>query len=62
MIHKQLNRILKKQKISGYRLSLDTGITQVQIWKYRKGKATPRMQNLVKIANALDVRTDDLLK
>lgn len=62
MIHNRLNSILKKRCMSGYRLSKMTDISQEQIWKYRNGMAKPRIENLIKIADALDVKVDDLLE
>lgn len=61
MNHARLNELLKQQDMSGYRLAKDTGIDQVSIWKYRRGKASPRVENLKKIAKALNVKVDDLL-
>ncbi|WP_158091342.1 helix-turn-helix domain-containing protein [Tenacibaculum holothuriorum] len=59
-------RIAKYRKLKGYskvKLGLLSGVSHVQIGRYESGKVvSPNMNNLNKIALALDVPTDFLLE
>lgn len=58
-------RLYRKMKISGFTqedLAWDAGISQASITKYVNGTASPSAYNLVKIARALDLTTDELAK
>ncbi len=46
---------------TAYQIAKDTGISQGTMNEYKNGKKLPTMQNLVKIANALDCSVDYLL-
>lgn len=56
-----LNKVMEIRGMSAYKLSKMTGISQDAIGMYRKGKRTPRLNNLRKIADALDVPMDFLI-
>ena len=62
MFSDNLNRILEKQGITHYRLAQLTGITHSAMSLYRNGKREPNLKNLTKIATALNVPVDELLK
>lgn len=53
--------ILQYKKISAYKLSADTGITQGLISQWRAGTRIPASDNLNKLADYFDVTTDYLL-
>lgn len=56
-----MESLLKKKNITQKQLSIMTGITESAISRYISGDRVPRGVNLVKIANALDTTTDNLL-
>ena len=46
--------------MTAYKLAASTGISQGLISDYKSGKKEPTLQNLIKIADALDVSLDCL--
>ena len=54
--------IRNKLNISRYRLAELSGIDQCTLWRYEKRKNKPGADNLIKIATALNVTVDELLK
>lgn len=58
---KRLNEELKAQKISGYKLAKDTGISKQAVGYYLKEKAEPTISVLYKICKYLDISADYLL-
>ena len=59
-----MNRIKEKKKkrnITQIRLSTEIEVSQETISAYENGKAEPRLDNLVKIADFLNTSTDYLL-
>ena len=62
MFSNNLNRILKQRGITHYRLSQITNIGHDSMSLYRNGKRQPQLANLKKIADALNVSIDELLK
>ncbi|WP_031557852.1 helix-turn-helix domain-containing protein [Lachnospira multipara] len=61
VITNKIGEILRKQGITQKQLSVDTGITESAISRYIKGERVPREENLMKIAKALGITTDELL-
>ena len=53
--------LLKEKGISNYEMSRRTGISDSLIGYWRKGERVPKADNLVTIANFLEVSTDYLL-
>lgn len=53
--------LLKEKGISNYEMSRRTGISDSLIGYWRKGERVPKADNLVTIANFLEVPTDYLL-
>ena len=49
------------QNITAYRVAKETGISQGLMNEYKSGKKLPTLQNLLKIADYLDVSVDYLL-
>ena len=62
MFAENLNRILKEKSISHYRLAQITGIGHDSMSLYRNGKREPKHENLIKIADALCVSVDKLIR
>ena len=62
MIADKLNKLLKNNNMTAYRLARITGISDAMIGRYCKGKSEPMYRNLVKIAVALDVEVSELFK
>lgn len=58
----QLKRILEQRKLSILALSKMTGITQANLSNIVNGKASPKLEILERIANALEIETWQLLK
>ena len=49
------------QNITAYRVSKETGISQGLMNEYKSGKKLPTLQNLLKIADFLNVSIDYLV-
>ena len=56
-----LTNIMKEKKISAYKMSKDTGISDSLIGYWRKGERIPNAENLILISNYLEVTIDYLL-
>ena len=54
----RLKEILEEKKMTVYRLSKKTGISQSTLSRYINGERQPLFQNVVIIANALGVGLD----
>lgn len=54
------SNILQEKGVTAYKLAASTGISQGLISDYKRGKKEPTLQNLIKIADALDVSLDCL--
>lgn len=61
MFNVVFSEILQERNISAYKLSMNTGISQGLISEYKSGKKEPTLQNLIKIADYLDVTLDCLV-
>lgn len=57
----RIKELRRKRKITQLRLSTEIEVSQETISAYENGKAEPRLDNLVKIANFLNTSTDYLL-
>jgi len=58
---RHLRKARRKADISQSELGRVTGINRSVINRYEAGKSTPEIENLVLLADALDVSTDVLL-
>ena len=56
-----LNKLLESRKLTAYRLSKETGISQRLIGYWKKGEKKPSSGNLQKLAEYFHVSTDYLL-
>lgn len=60
MFADKISKILQLQGIRPYHVAKETGISQGTMAEYVSGKKKPGLDNLVKIADFLDVSLDDL--
>lgn len=58
---RRMNARMEELQMTGYRLSILTGITQGQINKYVHGTSIPRVDNAVKLAFGLAMPVADLI-
>jgi len=61
MFTKLFGELLQKKQLTTYRIAKDTGISQGLMNEYKNGIKRPTIDNLVKIADYLNVSTDYLL-
>jgi len=54
-------QLLKKRKITPYRVSKETGVPQSTLSDWKRGRSVPKTEKLQKIANYLGVTLDYLL-
>lgn len=59
---KRIKELRKKRNITQIRLSIATEVSQETISAYENGKAEPKMEKLVRIADFLNTTTDYLLE
>ena len=60
-IAKHLNTLMERDEVSQYRLAKDLKLTEASISKMRNAINTPSLPNLIRLADAFEVTTDDLL-
>ena len=58
----RIKELRKKRKITQIRLSIATEVSQETISAYENGRAEPKMDKLVRIADFLNTTTDYLLE
>lgn len=56
-----LTNIMNEKKISAYKMSKETGISDSLIGYWKKGERVPNAENLILISNYLEVTIDYLL-
>lgn len=56
-----LRKARKKADISQSELARKSGIHRTVVNRYESGRSTPEIENLVLLADTLDVTTDELL-
>lgn len=61
MFTERFVNILQSNNITAYRIAKDTGISQGLMNEYKNGVKLPTIQNLLKIADYLDVSIDYFL-
>jgi transcriptional regulator with XRE-family HTH domain len=61
LFHQKLKHIREEKGLSQQNLADQAGINKMLISKYETGKSTPSMDNLGKIARALDTTVDYLI-
>lgn len=59
---KYIKEIADRKEISIYRLEKESGVSTGRIWRIIKGETiNPSIDNLIKIADALDISLDELV-
>lgn len=61
-MYEQFEKLCKKNKVSAYRVSKDTGIPQTAFSDWRHGRSTPKLNKLVKLAEYFDVPLEYFVK
>ena len=56
-----LTNLMNTKNITGYRLSVDTGISKQLISEWKNGKKLPGYENLNKLADYFDISIDYLV-
>lgn len=54
-------QILQERGITPYKVSKETGVSQSTLSDWKKGRSTPKSDNMKKIADYLDVSVDYLM-
>ena len=57
----RLPKLCEELKINKYQLQKQTGITESSIYDWQRGKTSPRLDNLIKIADTFDCSIDFIL-
>lgn len=60
-MYEKLEKILAERNITNYRISKDTGIPQSTLSQWKIKKKIPKFENVVKIADYLQVDVKELL-
>jgi transcriptional regulator with XRE-family HTH domain len=61
MFTEKFMQIMQEKRITAYQVAKHTGIPQGSMNRYKNGERLPTLENLIKIADYLDVSTDYLL-
>lgn len=61
-MYTKFEKLLKKNKVTAYRVSKETGIPTATLTAWKHGKYTPKADKLLKIANYFNVPLETLLK
>lgn len=62
LFHEILDNYMTTHKITNYKMSQDTGISDSLIGYWRRGKRNPTLDNLIAISNYLNLSIDSLVK
>ena len=60
-MYEKFEKIINKHGITSYKVSKDTGVSQVTLSDWKHGKYTPKIDKIKKIANYLGVKVEELL-
>ncbi len=55
-------KLITEQGLTPYKVSKETGISQVTLSDWKAGRSTPKVDKLQKIAKLLGVKIEDLLE
>lgn len=61
-MYANFDRIRKQRGLSAYAVSKSTGIPQSTFSDWKKGKSSPKVEKLIKIAECLGVSLEELIK
>lgn len=62
MFQEKFREIIQSRNLTPYKIAKDTGISQGLMAEYNRGEKIPTVNNLIKIANYLEVSIDYLLE
>ena len=57
-MYEKFEELLKKNNVTAYRVSKETGVTTATLTSWKQGKYTPKMEKLQKIADYFGVPTE----
>jgi transcriptional regulator with XRE-family HTH domain len=60
-LYLKFKKIITEKGITPYRISKDTGISQVTLSDWKHGRSIPKVDKLIKIANYLNLTLEELL-
>lgn len=60
-MYKIFESLLQERDITAYKVSKETGVTQTALSNWKRGKSTPSVKNLQKIADFFNVSIDYLM-
>jgi transcriptional regulator with XRE-family HTH domain len=61
-LYRNFERLLNERGITAYRVAKDTKISTVTLSDWKKGKYTPKLDKIAKIANYFGVPLDEFIK
>lgn len=61
-MYNKFRQLIKDRGITPYRVAKDTGISQVTLTDWKKGRSTPKVDKLIKITNYLGVPLEEFLE
>ena len=60
-MYEYFEKILKERGLTAYRVAKETGVTQSTLSDWKRGRSTPKTENMKKIADFLNVSVDYLM-
>jgi transcriptional regulator with XRE-family HTH domain len=60
-LYDRFRQIIEKKGITSYKVSKETGISQVTLSDWKAGRSQPKLDKLQKIAKYLGVKIEDLI-
>ncbi|MDF2524225.1 MAG: family transcriptional regulator [Clostridiales bacterium] len=61
-MYANFDKIIKRKRVSTYSVSKGTGIPQSTFSDWKKGKSSPKVKKLMKIADYLGVSLEELVR
>ena len=61
-MYKVYEKLLKKKKVTSYKVSQETGISQTTLSDWKTGRCTPKIDKLLKIAEYFGVDVSVFIK
>lgn len=60
-MYEKFKKLIDEKGLTSYRVSKDTGISQVTFCYWKSGRSTPKLDKLQKIASYLGVKLEELI-
>lgn len=61
-MYERFEKLLKKNKITAYQVAKDTGLSPTMFSEWKSGKANPKADKLMKLADYFNVSIEYFLK